>query len=391
MYEATTSIIFDEFAATPSNPNEALRARDVAIANRTQELTSWSFAADVVAAIDPARLRGIPLPGDPGPKFDAQRYIIDTVHEAISAEPVRNSNIIRVGVVLPEAQLAADVANAAGRIYEERSQQVRQEGAGGVRKFVEEQLERAQLQLDQAEAELRNYKQQNQITSFDTQTQEVLRRVTDAEVLYNGAVSKRRAIEDRLAAVDAQIESQRAGLVNAVTEATTPRTQRLKSKLVDLQLPTASLTEEAAKVASGLTVSDPIANMENLLQESTSMRIESQALRAQEQALEKIIGRYDTSMSQLPEREFHLARLTRERDVGQKVYSLLRERLEESKIAEAQNLPNLRILDAALLPTSPVRPRKAMNLAIRHHARSHPGRRRGVHTRESGHRRRSLG
>ena len=390
VYEAATSIIFDEFASTPSNTNEAIRARDIAIANRTQELTSWSFAADVVAAIDSVRLQGIPMPRDPGPRFDAQRHVIDAVHDAISAEPVRNSNIIKLRVVLPDAQLAADVANAAGRIYEERSQQVRQEGAGGLRKFVEQQLERAQAQLDQAETDLRNYKQQNQITSFDNQTQEVLRRVTDAEVLYNGAMSKRRSIEDRLAAVDAQIESQRAGLVNAVTEATTPRTQRLKTKLVDLQLQytdlqvqsyaadhpkmaalekeladtKASLTEEVTKVASGLTVSDPIANMESLLQESMSMRIETQALRAQEDALQRVIGRYDTDMSHLPEREFQLARLTRERDVGQKVYSLLRERLEESKISEAQNLPNLRILDAAMVPLDPVRPRKTMNLAI---------------------------
>lgn len=390
VYEASTSIIFDEAAGAPAGTNEALRARDIAIANRVQELTSYSFAAEVAGTIAPERLRSLPAPSNPKPDFDAARFVIDLIRESITVEPLRNSNIIKLNVVLPDAGLATDIANAAGRVYELRSQRVKQAGVGGVRQFIEQQLERTRTQLDQAETDLKTYKELNRITSFDTQTQEVLRRVTDAEVLYNGAISKRRSLEDKLIAAQKQIESQRRGLVAAVTDATTPRAQRLKEKLVGLQLQytdlqvqnyapdhpkmaqlekeltdtKASLTEEARKIATGLTVADPITQMEQLIGDSVSMGIEVQALRAQEGALQKIIHEYDADMGRLPEREFQLARLTRDRDVGQKVYSMLRERLEDSKLTEAQNLPSLRVLDAAMQPEQPVRPRKAINLAI---------------------------
>jgi len=53
-------------------------------------------------------------------------------------------------------------------------------------------------------------------------------------------------------------------------------------------------------------------------------------------------------------KELDYARLKRESDVNKKIYAMLRQKLEEVRIAEAEKVPDVSIVDPALLPTTPV-------------------------------------
>ncbi len=389
VYEARTSMIFDEFAA-PVEGTGFDTSREVLISNRLEELQSLTFAQEIVATLPEADRSRFPAPDSPLPGYDAAVAAADEIHRNLLARPVRNSNVIEVRVRLHDADLCVAVAKAAVRVFQERADRVKREGAGGVRRFVEEQVDRYRVQLDGIEQTLRTYKEVHRITSFDNESQEILRRTTEAEVLRNAARASRQAAEERLAAIQTRLAAQKQALVPSVIDAGTPWTQKLKQKLVDLQLqamdlrvqnypPThpklqelerdieqtkESLTKEVLKLAVGGAVADPIAQIEKYAAEAVGLDIEIESLQAQEAALERIVAQYDKALGSLPEQEFHLARLVRERDVSQKIYNSMLEKLEATRISEAERLPGLRVLDPAQRPLTPVLPRTKLNLAL---------------------------
>lgn len=62
--------------------------------------------------------------------------------------------------------------------------------------------------------------------------------------------------------------------------------------------------------------------------------------------------------------ELEYARFAREVEVNKKLYGMLKEKLEEARITEAQKVGDVSILDPAVMPASPVGPQKKMGMLI---------------------------
>ena len=389
IYQASTTVVFDEFA-NPVSSVDADYSREILIANRLEEFGSYSFAKDIADALPEESLQRFPYPEDAPDGFDEKAFAVSKIHKSIEAYSVRNSNIVRVHVQMEDRELCAAVANTAARVFQERSYRIKQEGTSGVRRFIESQLAIFETKLNESEESLKRYKQTNKVVSFESEAQEILKRATEAEVLYNQAKTNRRSLEERMSAVEAEIARQKKVLVPSMMHVSTPWAQKLKANLVDLQTqymelkvqnypPThpkmvqleteiertkVDLGAEALKLAEAQNVVDPIVQMEKYFIESSSLQIEIESLRAQEAALKRVIDEYDISLGTLPDKELNLAQLERDRNVNQKLYTNLLEKLEATKISEAEKIPSIRIIDEAKIPSKPIRPRKKLNVAI---------------------------
>lgn len=62
--------------------------------------------------------------------------------------------------------------------------------------------------------------------------------------------------------------------------------------------------------------------------------------------------------------EIEYGRLVREVEANKKIYSMLKEKLEEARISEAQKISDVSLVDPAALPTTPVEPNKRMGALI---------------------------
>ena len=92
------------------------------------------------------------------------------------------------------------------------------------------------------------------------------------------------------------------------------------------------------------------------------MDIELETYKAQKDALEKIIDTYNKHLISVPAKEMQLAQLTREMEVNNQIYKTLLQKREEAKIADAEKTGNIRIIDPAVLPIKPTKPRKLLNI-----------------------------
>jgi tyrosine-protein kinase Etk/Wzc len=64
------------------------------------------------------------------------------------------------------------------------------------------------------------------------------------------------------------------------------------------------------------------------------------------------------------DQELAYARLSREVEVNKKLYAMLKEKLEEARISEAEKVSDISIVDPAVMPSAPVSPNKNLGILI---------------------------
>ncbi|GAB4340028.1 MAG: hypothetical protein Kow0037_25600 [Calditrichia bacterium] len=392
-YEAYSLVVFEEIN-TPLGGFGYDFSREIYIQNQLEEIQSASFAADILSQLPPSLLRKIPLDLDANPVNDSTEFLIQYIQENISAFPVKNSNVVKISFQSPEYELSALLANTAANVLQQRNYEIKKAGASGTRHFIEKQLAYYKAQLDSSENQLKLFKEKNQVTSVGQETEEILRRITEAEVLLNSVISDKGSVETELEAMKTKLEQQENDLAPQIQSMGAPWAQKLREQLIDLNFqylqlqiqgydPThpkmvelksniekiqKDLNHRLKEISSSAKMVDPVKQIQQYVNQSISLQIKLESLKAREAALRDIIQKYDQKLNSLPGKELTLAKLTRSREVNQKIFTMLLEKREEARIAEAEQLQNIRIIDTAavkpqILP-KPVSPQKKLNWAL---------------------------
>lgn len=391
VYKADTKLIFEDQqgVATSNAPMRISLSRSY-IRNQIEQIESRSLAEEVIQALPKNVLNTIPLPKKQDVAFNKDEYLTRWVQERIDAKAIPYSEVIAIEFEANSPIAAATIANTIAQMLQKRNLDIKLEETSNVRSIIEEQLVKFKQQLDEAEIELKNYREKNAVTSVDQEASEIFRRITEAEVIYNQAKANLESARKRLAFVTEKLDAERKELVPSITDITSPWVQRLKEQLVELEVQyttlqvqdysedhpkmkklkdqiaqvKSSLKQESIKIAAGENVIDPISKIQRYLDEVVELEIEIQTYQARENTLKAVIGNYNGQLNTLPEKEIRLAQLLRDKEVNEKIYTMLLEKREESKIAEAEKVGNIRIIDSARIPDQPVKPKKAMNLLL---------------------------
>lgn len=80
--------------------------------------------------------------------------------------------------------------------------------------------------------------------------------------------------------------------------------------------------------------------------------------------LKQQIEELEAQLAGFSGQEMEYARLTREVEVNKKLYSMLKEKLEEARITEGRKVGDVSIVDPAVMPRSPIGPQKEMGTLI---------------------------
>ena len=298
--------------------------------------------------------------------------------------------MIKIAVEAYTPIAAKVIANTVSEIYQQRNLEVRRKETTNVREIIENQLKTFKGQLDSAEIDMKNFKESSGVTVIEKEAEEIQKRVTEAEIVYNKAKTDLDAARKRFAFIQKKLVQDRKDLEPSITKITSPWTKKLRQQLVDLQEQytklqlqnysethpmmaeltgkikqiKTKLISESLKIASGENIVDPISQIQNLMEESISLEIEIQTYEAQERTLRTVINNYKRNLKTLPNKELRHARLSRDKQVNENIYMMLLQKKEETKISEAEKIGNIRIIDHAQAPSSPYRPHKKLNLFI---------------------------
>ncbi|HDQ03882.1 MAG TPA: polysaccharide biosynthesis tyrosine autokinase [Deltaproteobacteria bacterium] len=101
-----------------------------------------------------------------------------------------------------------------------------------------------------------------------------------------------------------------------------------------------------------------------LLADYTEAHPAVRTINKQLEAIRQQLASYERQMRALPQAERDLARLTRISRVNADIYTFLLQKHEEARIARASTISNINIVDPAVTPEKPVKPKKKQYLLI---------------------------
>lgn len=383
VYEAQTSIVIE--SAVPQYLGE--RFRDVvdfdtnwwsaqeALQTELRVLGSYSQAVGEVKALcatkdAQATLQRL-LPNARCDDSEVVKRAANLLRGLVRIEPVKDSRIVNLIVDYGDAQLAATIANTAARVYTERNLERRLSQAEGAATWLGDEYSDLLTQLNEAEHALIDFKRKNNVVAVGIEDQQ------------NDVSNKRRRLADELNGVQVKLISLRAQRqeyaalssddpMDNVTPgiADNPVVLRLKelyieqySKLLELRgkyldKHPAVLAQEARTNA----IRDDLRREASLATKTIAAQYATAA--KQEVDLKAALDATIRESLQLEQHAIEYNRLKRNFDRLSKLSEQVGGRERETSLVGHLKTNNVRMLDAALVPTAPISPNVSRAVAL---------------------------
>ncbi len=322
--------------------------------------------------------------------FDKQ---VENLREMLNVHPIRNTDMIEIKVEATNPEEAATIANTVSEAYARVNREDSRSEAREVKNFLNEQLTEYENDLRNSEDQLKAYQETAGVVALDEETSELVRTIAEFEALYNEAKTDLQAAYERLAYIDQELDAQHKNIdIEAISSE--PYLEELKKRIAEKEAQLAmylsttikddesrytqreiktlenninalkeQFKREVSKIAASEFV-DPARVAGSLFASKIDVETEIQALKPKVRAFEQILQQYNLELESLPEKKLQLARLERQAQVSEKIYIMLQEKYQESRISEVGQLGNVRVVDPAKPPNKTVKPRKKLNLIL---------------------------
>ena len=279
------------------------------------------------------------------------------------SRPNREADVVQIGYSSPDSVLVRDVVNTMVRHFIRRRQVEQSTEAVNMVAFLNEQIDTLTLQLTTAEEALRDYSERSGIVAMTAQAESYVSRLADLKAQRDLADAERRALSSLVATDNAAASGSYRNIVGFHTILTSPSGSELLRAL-----------NEAENVRAQMLMQYTPENPEVQMQTERIQELEDQlrgiattylsGLSNTVESLDEVLAGYSDELRQIPEQEIRLARLRRQADLLEEIHTLLQTRVKEAEIAAAVDDASVRIVDPAVVPGRPVRPRPTLSLAF---------------------------
>ncbi|WP_228059590.1 GumC family protein [Plectonema radiosum] len=356
---------------------EALTQNNNPLDTQTRIVTSNPVLQETITALNLTDEKGESLP-------------ISTLAGQLYVEGIKGSDVLLISYTDANPEKAAKIVNTVIDKYIQQNVLANQGEAQTARKFLLEQLPKAESSVKKAELELRRFKQQYRIIALDEEANAAVGTINKLEEQISQNQAQLANITARLATLraEAQVEPQQAVISAQLSQ--TPGVQKV---LAQLQEAESQLALEKTRFKSGhpsvVSWEEKVAALKNLLNQRTTdiagneqqvqqgnlqlgelrqgliaeiTRVEAERVGLEQQiiSLSKKFSAYKQRADYLPQLEQIQRELERRLKAAQSTYETLLTKIQEINVAENQKIPNARIISAALVPDVPQGPRKML-------------------------------
>ncbi len=278
-----------------------------------------------------------------------EAWLLETLRSGLDVRPARESNVIHIAYKAPQAQTAADIANAFAQAYVDTVLSLRTEPARVYAQWFDQQVRSSREQLESAQARMSTYAQRAGLVSTDerldhesTRLTELSSQLTQVQGQNTDAQSK------RLAAAETVSEAMNSPLIVGLradigrAEARLrelgvnlgpnhPQILRLQSELAALR---SQLQTETARVGSAIDTSWTVG-------------------RDRERALQAALAAQKARVMALNKQRDELNVYRRDVEAAQRSYDEVTKSAALTRLQSLSNQTNVMRLDTAVAPQRP--------------------------------------
>jgi len=350
-----------------------------------QEYYKTQFKIIASQTVAGATARKLALQNDPN--FIAQRPVgqlpantapvsVETaaqiLRSRLKVEPERDSRLVVVSLEDADPQRAQRIVSALADVYIERNVENVVESTSSAMDWLGAQLDKLKGELLKSELALYGYKRENGISSvsIDDQSSIIGGELRQLNSVVTDLRAKIEKLKSRVGALRKIDPENPAGLPAAELAANTLLAQ-LRQDYVSVQ------RDYEGIEASGKGANHPemlsIAARKELVRKALLTEVrgiqdsadrELNAAFAEAKGVAGLLEDGKRRAMDLSRVEIDYRRLERSKNNTEKLYSLVLERTKETDLTRLLRFNNIRVVDPALLPKGPVRPKTALNTAL---------------------------
>lgn len=303
------------------------------------------------------------------PELERAPDPVRALQAAISVEPRRHTRLVAVKFEHPNPALAAEVTNGLARQYVKHNLDIKLRAAQEAMTWLNEQMTSLRAKVQESSVALQNYRVKAGIMGLQEQRQITAQKIMDFNKQYLEAQAQRLSVEAKMNELQ-RITSDRGGAQTIFTVADNQLIQRLKQEASELEVTRAKLSRTYKEKHPEILKID--AQIEQVTQRidaeiKTMMRAvqtEFRVARAREETLLGNVNRLRAEAQELNEKEIQYLNLQRDADSNQQLYEAVLKRLKETGVTGGLETNNVSVIEEAVTPRVPIRPRRAVNLLI---------------------------
>ncbi|MFZ0452169.1 MAG: polysaccharide biosynthesis tyrosine autokinase [Ignavibacteriaceae bacterium] len=318
--------------------------------------------------------------------------LVPLLDKKVSVEQKRGLDIIDITAESPSPYEAALIANSYAQQYRNLNLEVNRNQLTFVKNFLGKQKSEKQKELNSAEDSLRNFQEKGGIVALDEQATALIDQLSQFEAKMNATKIDYLASSNILRQYKDELKKQDPRMANYL-ESLTSETyiNALQKQLAELQINkdlalantnskidvTAKIKEYDQKISdlkgklndkievikAGIFASSP-EEVKELSQKIIEEDVKNSSLKTTVDGLKGIVDNYEQKFNKLPKTSIELARLQRNREFLEKLYSLVENKYQEAVINEQSQPGNVLIVDKGRIPDKPAKPNRILIILI---------------------------
>ena len=318
---------------------------------------------------------------------------VGSLSKNLNLKTIRGTDVLQVSYRSTNPQEARNVVNTIIKNYLESNISSNRTEAKAAKEFLSSQLPKVEEQLKQAEANLRAFKEKNNLVVLDVEAKSGLESLSNLYATINQIQGQLAAVETRSQSLQKEIKlntqeaidltalSQSTAVQQALTEyqsiqrdiavaRTTYSSQH--PTIVSLTLKEAALKQELeSRVAQTIGSSKSLPQQrrqvgiltQSFTQDLVKSEVEKLALRSQLEELQKVFTDNRKRLDSLPRLEEKQLQLQRKLSVAQGTYEQLLKQFQIVQIVESQNVGNAKLVEEGTV-ASRISPVISLNLSL---------------------------
>jgi capsular exopolysaccharide synthesis family protein len=263
--------------------------------------------------------------------------------------------------------IIAQIVNAVAEEYINMTMEAKIENAQKMMKKLNEQLSQQKEKVEVTEIALQKYKEKKNIVSLEEKQNIVVQRLSQLNALVTSAKTERIAIETRykelkkLANQPEMIESLPSILSNTMI-------QRLKTDYVTLQREYSEISKKyGTKHPKMMELRSQIGLMKSKVamevkKNVNSLMTEYKVAQSKETTLVEALEEQKQEALELNRKAIDFGILQRDAESNRQMYNILIKKMKELDLGNDLKSTNIRIIDPAQVPRSPIGPNKGFNI-----------------------------
>jgi len=307
-----------------------------------------------------------------GKEFEYNKYKFVVYEPAYYAQDIKSldisvskinkkANILNVSYRDPVALRARDFVNALVKEYMKQNIKLKTQNATKTLEFINKQLRIISGNLKKSEKNIEDFKSKEKTADIELSTQNVSKKLSD--------------FESQVGIIDMQISILKKSLQKlktkrglstltlagsgAETASVTSLIRELQQALLDRDSLLESYTPSHPVVKK---ITSRINNLKNIIRESILNILSS--YQEKKKLLQQQMAKYQNELGKLPKIQQNYLGLERKFDFNNKFYTYLLEKKTETEIKKAATVNQNRVIDYALLPQVPVKPKRKLIITV---------------------------